>query len=307
MTLKSVLPSLVRILVLALGLGALISLGGCATLTGSNPSDPLEPVNRKVWQFNDSLDRAILKPVATAYRKHVPSPIRTGVGNFFGNLGDAWSFVNNALQFKGVEAEESFARFHINTFFGLGGIFDVASDLNIQRHREDFGQTLGYWGAPAGAYLVLPFFGPSTVRDTIALPADQWGDLAQRVDTIELRNSLAVLRAIDSRSNLLRASSLLEGAALDPYSFTRDAYLQYRRAQVLDGRDEPDESPPEDRAPPPGEADAPQAPAEPAQQQQQKEQQAPAADSVQAPAPSTPNPQNPAQPDARQPAEPQPR
>jgi phospholipid-binding lipoprotein MlaA len=219
-------------------LAATLLLGGCATVANPNPRDPLEPFNRGVSQFNEGLDSMVLKPVATVYRQNVPPIVRTGVSNFFGNLSDAWSFVNSALQLKVQDAAENWARFSINTFFGLGGILDVASDLNIDRHREDFGQTLGRWGVPTGPYLVLPFFGSSTLRDTLAMPIDRRMDLVQRVTAHDVRNSLYVLRAVEQRSNLLRASAVLDGAALDKYSFPRDAHMQRRRAEVFE-REEP--------------------------------------------------------------------
>lgn len=158
-----------------LALGSLM-LAGCATGPDANPRDPLEPYNRTVTDFNDGVDRAVLKPVATAYREVMPSPVRTGVSNFFANLGDIWSFVNNVLQFRGSEAMDSLVRFNVNTVFGLGGVLDIASEMGIPRRKTDFGLTLGRWGVPTGPYLVLPLLGPSTVRDTVALPVDVQGN-----------------------------------------------------------------------------------------------------------------------------------
>jgi phospholipid-binding lipoprotein MlaA len=218
--------------------GALL-LAGCATVANPNPRDPWEPMNRSVSQFNDGVDAMVLKPVATVYRQGVPPLIRTGVANFFGNLNDAWSFVNSLLQFKLQNAEENLARFHINTMFGLFGIFDVASDLNIDKHSEDFGQTLGHWGVPAGPYLVLPFFGPSTLRDTAALPIDRRFDLVQTVNPYGARTATYALRAVEKRSNLIRVGNVLDEAALDKYSFVRDAHLQRRRAVVYEREDDP--------------------------------------------------------------------
>jgi phospholipid-binding lipoprotein MlaA len=180
----------------------------------------------------------LLKPVATVYQKHVPPIVRTGVSNFFGNVSDAWSFVNSALQLKLQNAADNFARVQINTVFGVFGIFDVASDANIERHREDFGQTLGRWGVGSGPYLVLPILGPSTLRDTVALPVDWKGDLTYLISPVSARNATYGLRAVHTRASLLRASSVLDEAALDKYSFTRDAYLQRRRAQIY-GPDDP--------------------------------------------------------------------
>jgi phospholipid-binding lipoprotein MlaA len=227
-----------------------MALGGCAGFN-TNPRDPLEPLNRKVMEFNDGIDAAVLKPVATVYKKGVPPMVRTGVSNFFGNLGDAWSFVNSALQFKFQNAAENFMRLNVNTFFGLGGILDIASELNIERHKEDFGQTLGRWGVPAGPYIVLPLLGPSTLRDTVALPLDRKADPVHQVNPVDHRNSLYVLRAVDARSNLLRIGSVIEEAALDKYSFTRDAYLQKRRADITENKDTDGSEPTADGEPAP--------------------------------------------------------
>ena len=214
---------------------ALAGLGGCAT--GPNPHDPLEPFNRNVMQFNEGVDAIALKPAATVYRQVLPPMVRTGVSNFFANLGDAWSSVNSLLQLHLQDAAENFMRFNVNTVFGLGGVLDIASELKIERHKEDFGQTLGRWGMPAGPYLVLPFLGSSTMRDTLALTlVDRQADPVHYANPASTRNSLYVLRAVDIRSNLLRAGSVLDQAALDKYSFTRDAYLQRRRAQIFDSQ-----------------------------------------------------------------------
>jgi phospholipid-binding lipoprotein MlaA len=227
-------------------------LGGCASMAGRNPIDPFEDANREVSNFNQKLDSVVLKPAATIYVEAVPPLVRTGVANFFGNLADAWSAVNSVLQWRIQDAEESAARFQINTIAGLGGIFDVASELNIERHREDFGQTLGRWGVPAGPYIVLPFLGPSTLRDTLALPIDRKGDLVWRLPRGDERTTLYVLRAVDARSNLLRVGGFIDQAALDKYSFTRDAFLQRRRAQVFDFKEskETDGAEPRDGAEP---------------------------------------------------------
>lgn len=210
-------------------------LCGCASGPLANPQDPLEPLNRSVFKFNDAVDRAVLKPVATTYREVMPSMVREGVYNFFANLEDAWSFVNNLLQFKGNAAAESFMRFNVNTFFGLAGVLDVATEMGLERHPEDFGQTLGHWGVAPGPYVVLPLLGPSSVRDTLALPVDYQGDIVTRVSDVPTRNSLAVLRGVDTRSKYLKAGNVLEEAALDKYTFTRDAYFQRRRNAVYDG------------------------------------------------------------------------
>lgn len=220
------------------GLLALALLQGCAT--GPNPRDPFEPFNRSMARFNEGLDEAVVKPVAQAYQGVVPSPVRTGVNNFFGNLSDVWSFVNNVLQAKPEAAVDSLMRVGVNTVLGMGGLLDWATEMGIERHREDFGKTLGRWGVGTGPYLVLPVLGSSTVRDSAALIVDSKGDLVMQIDHVSTRNSLYVLRAVDLRASLLRAGDVLDQAALDKYSFTRDSYLQ-RRGAVLDANGEIEE------------------------------------------------------------------
>lgn len=211
-----------------------LSLAGCATGPDANPRDPLEPFNRSMSEFNETVDSMVLKPVATVYRDTAPDLLRTGVNNFFENLRDVWSFVNATLQLKPQAAAENGLRVGVNTFFGFGGVFDIASEMGIERTRLDFGQTLGRWGVPSGPYLVLPIFGPSSVRDAAGFGVETRGDLVSRIDDIPTRNSLYTLRAVETRANLLRATTMLEGAALDKYSFTRDIYLQRRQSQIDD-------------------------------------------------------------------------
>lgn len=211
------------------------AMAGCATGPGANRADPLESMNRGVFRFNDAIDTAVLRPVATGYRDVVPSMVRTGVTNFFGNIGDVWSLANNVMQLKVQNSAETFMRLNVNTFFGLGGLLDIASEAGIERHREDFGQTLGRYGVPAGPYIVLPLLGSSTLRDTAALPVDRYGDGLGAVQDIAWRNAFYGLRLVDGRANLLRASQMLDDAALDKYSFTRDAFLQRRLSEVYDG------------------------------------------------------------------------
>lgn len=209
------------------------TLAGCATGPDVHPRDPLEPFNRGVYQFNEAVDRAVLKPVAEGYVAAVPGPVRTGVGNFFGNLRDLWSAVNAALQARPQPAAENAMRFGVNTFLGFGGVLDIATEMGIARTTLDFGHTLGRWGVPPGPYLVLPLLGPSSVRETVALPVDRRADpVSQGVDDVATRNTAQVLRLVDSRATLLRAGDLLEQAALDKYGFTRDAYLARRQSQV---------------------------------------------------------------------------
>ena len=200
-------------------------LSGCAS---GPPNDPLEPYNRGMATFNDNVDSLVLKPVATVYKTITPPMARTGVSNFFSNLGDAWSFVNNALQLHPEGTLNSAVRFTVNTVFGIGGVFDVASEMGVDRRRQDFGLTLGRWGVPTGPYVVLPLLGSSTVRDTLALPVDWQGNLLGAVDPVSSRNSLYALRLVNTRANLLRASEVLDTAALDKYTFTRDVFLNLR-------------------------------------------------------------------------------
>lgn len=198
-------------------------------------SDPLEGWNRVVYRFNDGLDTVLLKPVAEGYRAVVPELARNGVTNFFGNIGDVWSAVNNLLQGKGQAAATSVFRVGANTLFGIGGLFDVASDLGMERQSEDFGQTLGRWGLPAGPYLVLPVLGPSSLRDAAALPLDLSAGVGAYTDDVRTTNSLRALQLVNTRANLLSAGKILDDIALDKYVFIRDAYLSRRRNQVYDG------------------------------------------------------------------------
>ena len=196
---------LVRHMAAAALVGA--ALAGCATGPHANPKDPIEPFNRGVQRFNDGVDEAFLKPVATVYRDVTPDLVRTGVNNFFSNLRDLWSSVNAGLQLRPREATENFLRFSVNTFWGIGGLLDIASEMQIERTTLDFGQTLGRWGMPAGAYVVLPILGPSSVRDTAGLVVDSAADPVGDVTNIPNRNSLYTLRAVDTRARLLGATS----------------------------------------------------------------------------------------------------
>ncbi len=218
---------------------------GCATGPNANPKDPLEPMNRKIAVFNDTLDDNVLKPVATGYQDYTPQFLQTGVSNFFRNLSDVLSTLNNGLQLKGHDTAESFMRVTVNTVFGIYGIFDVATHIGLERHPEDFGQTLGYWGVPDGPYLVLPVLGPSTVRDSAVLPLEFSLDPVSNHNATAERNVAVVTRIVDKRASLLKTTGLLSDAAIDKYSFTRDGYLQFRRNQVYDGNP-PDEDQLED-------------------------------------------------------------
>ncbi len=212
-------------------------LSGCATGPNANPRDPLEPFNRGMSRFNDDVDGIVLKPVATVYKKAIPPLVRTGVSNVFNNISDVGSLLNNVFQFKGRAAADMVIRVSFNTVFGFAGILDLASEFGIERHPEDFGQTLGRWGVPAGPYLVLPLLGPSTLRDTAALVVDYKGDVTGYVDPIASRTALGALRIVDTRANLLRLGTMLDEAALDKYSFSRDVYLQRRRSLIADGEE----------------------------------------------------------------------
>jgi phospholipid-binding lipoprotein MlaA len=213
-------------------LGAAL-LAGCASGPQANPADPFEGYNRAMSRFNDDLDVAVVKPVAIAYKDVVPGVARQGVTNVFANLGDAWSFVNNLLQFQLEGAFNSAVRFSVNTVLGIGGLFDIATEAGVERHKQDFGLTMARWGVPSGPYLVLPLIGPSSVRDTAGFAVDWQGNLLSRkVNDVPVRNSLYVLRTVNTRTNLLGVTSVLDYAALDKYAFTRDAYLQMRAQQA---------------------------------------------------------------------------
>jgi phospholipid-binding lipoprotein MlaA len=214
-------------------LGIVFALTGCAT--NGDPRDPLEPLNRGIYQFNDAVDEAVMKPVAKGYKAVLPNPVRTGVGNFFSNIDDALIAVNNVLQFKFSQAASDVARLIANTTFGIGGLFDVATSFGLEKHNEDFGQTLGYWGIGDGPFLMLPFLGPSNVRDTVGLAAYYQLDPVWNLSHVPTRNTLGTLRVLDHRARLLDAEKVLDEAALDPYTFLRDAYIQQRRSLIYDG------------------------------------------------------------------------
>jgi len=190
--------------------------------------DPWESWNRKVFTFNEKLDANVLKPVATAYSELVPSPIRTGIDNLMGNIGDAWSTVNLLLQGRFKAGVEQGMRFAVNSTLGLAGVLDIATEAGLEKNSQDFGKTLGHWGMGTGAYIVWPVFGPSSVRDSLALPVDWQASPGVVFDDGSKKVGVSVLSAVNARANFLRAGQMLEGIALDKYTFYRDAYLQCR-------------------------------------------------------------------------------
>lgn len=209
-------------------------LGGCAT--NGDPRDPLEPLNRTIYRFNDTVDGAILKPIASGYKEALPQPVRTGVGNFFSNLDDVVVLFNDLLQFKFGQAVSDFSRLVWNTSVGILGLIDVATPMDLPKHNEDFGQTLGRWGVGNGPYLVLPLLGPSNLRDTVGIVVDYRVDPVYQQDDMADRNTAVVLRAIHKRSVLLGAEEVVQEASLDPYTFVRDSYLDRRRNLIYDGK-----------------------------------------------------------------------
>jgi phospholipid-binding lipoprotein MlaA len=222
----------------ALALAALVVLSGCATVppgAGNDPRDPFESFNRQVFAFNDGLDRVVIKPLAQVYEKVLPAPVQECFSNGFSNLREPSNAFNNLLQGKAADAVSDVCRFAINTTVGLLGCFDVAQRMGLQRSREDFGQTLGVWGAGPGPYLVLPLFGPSSIRDAAGLGVETVLDVNFWIDNVRVRNSLFGTRLVNARSELLKADDLISAAALDKYTFIRDGYLQRRRHLVYDG------------------------------------------------------------------------
>lgn len=253
-----------------------VSLAGCQTMKGvgnrleravdkamgskGQRLDPWESWNRKVFDFNEKLDANVLKPVATAYSEIVPAPIRTGIDNFFGNIGDAWSTVNLLLQGRFKAGVEQGMRFAVNSTIGLAGVLDIATEAGLEKNSQDFGKTLGKWGMGTGAYIVWPVFGPSSVRDSLALPLDWQASPGVVFDDGSKKVLITVLSGINARANFLRAGNMLEGIALDKYTFYRDAYLQ--RRGDLDDDDEVEVLVPGNGASAPAaSASAPQAPA----------------------------------------------
>ncbi len=207
-----------------------LALGGCAS---NNPKDPFEGFNRSMYSFNDTLDKAILKPVAKGYKAVLPDFAQKMVHNFFSNIDDVFVTGNNLLQFKFKQAGSSFTRVWVNTIFGVLGLFNVAHSL--EKQNEDFGQTLGHWGVGSGPYLVLPFLGPSSVRDGAGMSVDSYYGLIENIEDIPVRNTLYATSKVDQRVQLLDAETIIEDTVLDRYSFIRDAYMMRRLSLVYDG------------------------------------------------------------------------
>jgi phospholipid-binding lipoprotein MlaA len=217
-------------------------LVGCASIPAGvapSPHDPWERFNRSVFEFNEGLDAYLLKPVVAGYRFVLPEFVREGIYNFFSNYSDIYTALQNLLQGKPDFAFNDLMRVVVNTTFGLGGLIDMATPGGLDKHKEDWGQTFGVWGVPAGPYVVLPFFGPSNVRDTFGTVADLESDyLFRLLPDVALRNSITGLRVVNARNTYYEAGDLLDGAAIDKYSFMRDAYIQRRQYQINEGRDD---------------------------------------------------------------------
>lgn len=209
-------------------------LSGCAsTSTYTNPKDPFEGFNRSMYSFNDTLDKAVLKPVAQGYDKVMPKMAKKMVHNFFSNIDDIFVTANDLLQFKFAQAASDFTRVWVNSTFGIFGLFNVADKL--EKHNEDFGQTLGHWGVGSGPYLVLPFLGSSSFRDGTGLAVDSYYGVVENIEDIPTRNSVWAIGKIDQRAQLLPVETIIEGTVMDRYSFIRDGYLMRRESLVYDG------------------------------------------------------------------------
>lgn len=212
---------------------ATVVLSACAT-TANNPKDPFEGFNRAMFKVNEGVD-VVLKPVARGYDEVLPEPVKAGVGNFFGNIADVWTSLNNLMQGKVGDAVSDAGRVLVNTTVGIVGLFDVASDMGLEKHSEDFGQTLGKWGVGDGPYLFWPVIGPRTARDTLGFGVDAFVDPVLNINDVSTRNTLSGIRLIDVRASLLASDKVVEEAAFDKYNYIRDAYLQHRRSQIYDG------------------------------------------------------------------------
>lgn len=225
-----------RKITITIFLSLLVFMSGCATTGNGDNRDPIEGFNRAIFNFNDALDTSVFKPVAKGYQAIVPDPVDKGITNFFGNINDFVTTINDLLQFKLRQGGSDAARVLVNTTLGILGLFDVATGMGLDKHDEDFGQTLGHWGINNGPYLVLPVLGPSTLRDTTGLLVDtSLFDPVYQIDHISTRNTLIGIDAVDRRADLLGASKVLERAALDKYDFIKESYLQKRNAKIENG------------------------------------------------------------------------
>ena len=220
---------------LLLILTAIIFTTGCASTTpDGDVNDPIESVNRSIYNFNEGFDRMILKPAAKGYQK-LPSPVQTGTHNFFNNLNDVVVIVNDGLQLKGEQMSSDVLRFSVNTVFGVFGLIDMATPMGMPKHQESFADTLGYWGVGSGPYIVLPIFGPSSVRDAPSLVVDYFTNPISLVSPASATVALSSVNAVDTRSELLKTTDLRDQLALDPYIFTRESYYQWRQNRIYDG------------------------------------------------------------------------
>lgn len=222
----------------SIALAAILILSGCATDPDRKPNDPLEPMNRQIFKFNDAADEYVVHPVAEGYVKVTPLPLRTAISNFFSNIGDVGNFANNLLQLKITDATQDFMRFAFNSTFGIGGLIDWATPAGLPKHHQDFGLTLGHYGAPAGPYLVLPLFGPSSVRDATRWIADYPFSLGTYLAT-DVDVALWGVHIVSERADLLGATNILSLVSLDKYAFVRDAYTQRRQRQLTGVADAP--------------------------------------------------------------------
>jgi phospholipid-binding lipoprotein MlaA len=221
-------------------LSTVLLLSSCAAVTAPDTRDPWESFNRSVYAFNDDFDRSIARPVAQSYKDYTPDIVQTGISNFFSNLDDVLVTVNDLLQFKFKQAASDLTRFAFNTTVGLLGFIDVSSHMDLPKHNEDFGQTLATWGVGSGPYLMLPFLGPSTARDTSGMVVVDWQiDPVYAISDTEARWSAIILRAVDTRAKYLEATKIMEKSGIDPYVFMRNAYLQHRENLIYDGTPPP--------------------------------------------------------------------
>lgn len=226
-----------RIPAFAILMAMLSAASGCATSPGRNPKDPLESINRATFQFNETLDRTVATPIAKGYNAVVPDPVRTMVNNFFSNIGDVTVMINDFAQGRAADGLSDLMRIAANSFLGVGGLIDIATPAGLPKHDQDFGLTLGHWGIPAGPYLVLPLFGPSTFRDATGFAVDLEADPVAYLSPAE-RNALFGVNFVSTRARYLGATDLLSTAALDKYAFTRDAYLGRRKSRLTGDQEE---------------------------------------------------------------------